>query len=220
MKGCRKSRFSKPVKLLIFVLIVLLILFGWYCHSARKIAGEILTDEIHAAIIDVVNKSNEVLQGLDVMYDDYFTVHYDESGAIDSLYANTGLINQINMIVQTEIQNRLDGLRTMTVSLPIGALSGSPYLSKFGLTIPLQAQVVSNCRTVLRSEFSEMGINNTLHRLQIDCLISVNMIVPSRSFSEEISNEILVAETVIAGKVPSTYLGENTKTDYLDLLPN
>ena len=46
------------------------------------------------------------------------------------------------------------------------------------------------------------------------------MLIPSRSVVCDVTNEILVAENVIVGEVPETYLGENSTTDYLDLIPD
>ena len=160
------------------------------------------------------------MQKLDIFYDDYFKVTVDNDGKVELLSANTGLINQVNVLVQTEIQNRLNELRTKTIYVTFGSLFGSAVLSQYGVPIPINAKVVANCYTKLVSEFLPLGINNTLHKLQINCYVTVKILVPTRSVVDEMYNEILMAESVISGEVPSTYLGENTPTDYLDLLPD
>ena len=157
---------------------------------------------------------------MDIFYQDYFSVHYAADGNVDSVSANAGLINQVNTILQTEIQNRLNAFRTFTTELPFGALSGSSFLSDYGFPISVRAELVGNCYTKLKSEFSDYGINNTLHRLLIDCVVEMEMVVPTGIVLENVTNEFVLAETVISGKVPSTYLGENTNTNYLDLLPD
>ena len=59
--------------------------------------------------------------------------------------------------------------------------------------------------TDLRSEFSEKGIKQTLHRvyLQVDCEVSI--LTPYNSITEKVSNQVLLIENVIVGKIPSTY---------------
>ena len=57
----------------------------------------------------------------------------------------------------------------------------------------------------MRSEFSAQGINQTLHRvyLQVDCEVSV--LTPYNTISENVSNQVLLIENVIVGKIPNTY---------------
>ena len=204
------------ILLLIPIISVIIVL----STVGRSAVNRILSEQAKAVVIDIVNDSNEVLQKMDVFYSDYFTVHYDGEGSVDSVSANTGLINQMNMILQTDVQNRLDAFHVLSTELPFGALTGSAVLSGFGLRIPIRAQVVGTCYTELRSEFSALGINNTLHRLQINCLVELRMIVPNDTFVDKVTNEILLAETVISGKVPNTYLGDSAMADYFDLIPD
>lgn len=207
-------------KLLIFLLIVLLVAI-YVLIFGMNLVSKLCAEEVRAEVINIINYSNEVIQALNLFYEDYFTVHYkDDKGKVDHITANTGLVNQVNMIIQTEIQNRLNNLRRMKLSLPFGVFTGSTVLSAFGSEIFINARVIGNCYTVLSSEFKTVGINQTLHRLQINCYVEINMLIPTRSVAADVTNEILIAENVIVGDVPSTYLGENTTTDYLDLLPD
>ena len=213
-------RFSKASKILIVLFLVIVSVTVYICTVGIKFVADMCAEEIRSEITDIVNKSNESIQKMDVMYEDYFKVSQDEDGKIRLLSANTGLINQINMIVQTEIQNRLDLLRDKDFYIGVGAFTGSAVLSEFGTQIPIHSKVVANCSTELVSEFSKIGINNTLHRLQINCIISVKILIPSKSIVQDVHNELLIAESILQGEVPTTYLGENTPTDYVDLLPD
>ena len=51
----------------------------------------------------------------------------------------------------------------------------------------------------------QFGINQTIHRiyLQIDCRISI--LTPYNITEEKISNQVLIAENVIVGKIPEAY---------------
>jgi len=205
--------------IIILFAIVITIIVYFFIFSVNMIATMCI-EETRAEVINIVNDSNEVIQGLDIFYEDYFTIIKDKDDKITMITANSSLINQVNMIIQTEIQNRLNELRKETIYLPTGAFTGLTLLSNYGSRIPINAQVISNCYTVLSSEFTEMGINQTRHRLQINCFVEIKLTVPSREVTDKVTNEILITESVIVGQVPSTYLGENTTTDYLDLLPD
>lgn len=78
-----------------------------------------------------------------------------------------------------------------------------------GPGIPIKISTIGNVITDLRSEFTAQGINQTLHRvyLQVECEVSI--LTPYKSISEKITNQVLIAENVIVGKIPSTYYNLN-----------
>lgn len=50
--------------------------------------------------------------------------------------------------------------------------------------------------------------------------ITADVTVPSRAADVTVTQDTVLAETIIAGKVPSTYLIDSGgNSDYLDLLP-
>ena len=59
--------------------------------------------------------------------------------------------------------------------------------------------------TDLRPEFVEAGINQTLHRIYLEVRCNVNILTPYNTFSETVTNQILLTEGVIIGNIPDTY---------------
>ena len=213
-------RVSRCKKNFIVLAIILIAVTAYFFAFTSDLIATTCEEEARAEVINIVNDSNEVIQKLGIFYEDFFTVIKDSNDKVTMVKANSALINQINMIIQTEIQNRLNELRTKSLYVPTGAFTGLTFLSAYGSKVPINAKIVSNCYTVLSSEFKEMGINQTLHRLQINCFVEIILTVPKGKVKSNVTNEILVTEAVIVGEVPSTFLGENVTTDYLDLLPN
>ncbi len=68
---------------------------------------------------------------------------------------------------------------------------------------------VGNVETDLVSQFSEAGINQTLHRIYLNVNCKVTILTPFDSIEETITNQVLLAEAVIMGEVPSTYYNLN-----------
>ena len=68
---------------------------------------------------------------------------------------------------------------------------------------------VGNVETELASQFSEAGINQTLHRIYLNVSCKVTILTPFNSIEENITNQVLIAEAVILGDVPSTYYNLN-----------
>lgn len=90
-----------------------------------------------------------------------------------------------------------------------GSFTGFKLLSGKGPGIPIRISSIGNVETDLRSEFTAQGINQTLHRvyLQVECEISI--LTPFENITEKITNQVLIAENVIVGKIPSTYYNLN-----------
>ena len=59
--------------------------------------------------------------------------------------------------------------------------------------------------TDLRSEFTEAGINQTLHRIYLEVKCNVNILTPYKTIKETIYNQVLLVEGVIIGNIPDTY---------------
>ena len=55
------------------------------------------------------------------------------------------------------------------------------------------------------SEFTSVGINQTLHRIYLNLTCSIGILTPFKTVSKEVSSRVLLTETVIVGNVPSTY---------------
>ncbi len=214
------SKFVKPkISIYIFAFLLIATVVIMAVFSVNMI-NTMCEEEAKAEIIDVINEGNGIVQNMALGYGELFNVYKDGEEKITMITANSALINSINIILRTEIQNRLNELREEIIYLPTGAFTGIPIFSSMGSNVPVTARIISNCHTEFISDFSEMGINQTRHRLRIRCKVDMELTVPSKTVEDVITHEILIAESVIVGEVPSTYLGENTTTDYLDLLPD
>ncbi len=68
---------------------------------------------------------------------------------------------------------------------------------------------VGNVETDLVSQFSEAGINQTLHRIYLKVSTEVTILTPFDTIQQQITNQVLIAEAVILGEVPDTYYNLN-----------
>ena len=62
-----------------------------------------------------------------------------------------------------------------------------------------------NIETAIDSQFTAVGINQTLHRIYLNLNCSIGILTPFKSVSKSVSSKVLLTETVIVGEVPSTY---------------
>ena len=74
--------------------------------------------------------------------------------------------------------------------------------------------------TDLISEFTQAGVNQTLHRIYLNVDCSISILTPFDTVEETITNQVLLAEAVIVGDVPATYYNLNgvTNDDLMEVM--
>jgi hypothetical protein len=55
-------------------------------------------------------------------------------------------------------------------------------------------------------QFLEAGVNQTLHQIMLDIEVCVQVLLPGETTELPVRTRICVAETIIVGEVPDTYL--------------
>ena len=175
------------------VLDAILPIFDTLCKDKAKSIATIISNE------EATNVMKEHT------YDELFTLEKDKDGNITIIKSNIIAINEIISDVAVKIQNTINQRGRENIEIALGSFTGFKLLSGKGPGVPIKISSIGNVETDLRSEFSEKGINQTLHRvyLQVDCEVSI--LTPYNSITEKVSNQVLLIENVIVGKIPSTY---------------
>lgn len=85
----------------------------------------------------------------------------------------------------------------------------------------IQISPIGTVETDLKSEFTSQGINQTLHRVYLDVKAKVNILTPFQDIEKEITNQVLLVENVIVGRIPQNYYnleGLNGTSDALEII--
>lgn len=205
---------------ILFLLTVSVVVgnFCFFLFQVRPTIENYCGTEVRSVIRNVINAANEVILSKNVSYEDVFSVKKKEGSELCLVTANNGLINQISMLWATEIQKGLDSRKNVRIKRPAGAFSGSALFAQFGKDIELNVNFSATSRTEYKSSFSRGGINQTLHRLYLTAYVDATIITPFRTENVVVDETYLFAESVIDGKVPSTYISSSDCTEYLDLI--
>lgn len=161
---------------------------------------------ITQAVTDCVSQQN-------LTYGDFITMQTDEAGRVTSLTGNLSAASLLRSELVGYIANELDSLRQESFGIPLGTLTGWLIFSGKGPTVQVELLSVGDVTTQLRHDFEEAGINQTLHRVILDVSVTVWLLIPGETIPASVDSQTCVAETVIVGQVPDTYLyvgnGEN-----------
>ena len=191
------------------VLDAVLPIFNTLCENRAKSIATMISNE--QATIVMTEHS----------YDELFTIEKNNNGNVVMIKANVVPINEIISDVANRIQEQLDQKGREDVEIALGSFTGFKLLAGRGPGIKIRISSIGNVETDLRSEFTSQGINQTLHRVYLQVKCRVSILTPFNDIEQEITNQVLLAENVIVGNIPSTYYnleGLNGKSDALELV--
>lgn len=192
------------------IVLCLLLFFGWVAVRSVMYLRELSCDMVLSDAVDLmtlcVNDTiNRTLSGRDYGYDYFVTIDRDESGAVTAIKANMARINALSSELLSDIVEAADK-GELSLSIPLGNILGSSLLLGKGPDIPVDITLLTSSRVDFKNEISAAGINQTKHEMKLDVVVDIDVVLPWRTVSTQVVTEILIAETVIVGEVPQTYL--------------
>jgi sporulation protein YunB len=154
----------------------------------------------------------------EITYDTLVTLNKDDSGQVTAIVANMVNINRLQADLTENMTKNIKDSKTSEIKIPLGNMFGNVFLSGLGPRISFNIISVNSTKASFSSTFSSAGINQTRHRIILEANVIVSVLVPGAISSVSVNSQIMIAETVIVGKVPQTYAyfgSENTDNDDL-----
>ncbi len=189
--------------LLLVCLIVLLTLRSKYRYVIRDLAQTSVMNTTSDLTNDAIAK--QIAAG-NIAYDRIVYFEKDLDGRITALKTNMSEINRLKTDVLNIINDEIMALDNSDIGVPLGSLFLPEIFSGRGPAIPVHILSIRNSDASFVSSFSQAGINQTLHRLNMEVSIDVAVLVLGETTSFTMSSEVVVAETIIVGQVPNTFL--------------
>ena len=154
-----------------------------------------------------------------VEYDDLMNVRMDDSGQVSLLSANTMRMNALADRAGDAALRKLETVSAQKVYVPLGAALGLTLLAGAGPGIAVQILPVGTVQTDFETEFEACGINQTRHKVYLQLSASIRIVIPTGAKTTNVSANMLVAESIIIGKVPESFVGYNLNPDELNMVP-
>jgi len=200
----------------VLVLIVVMLVFSFMVNpvimdtvviKSRAMA----TRAINSSVADVVMNS--------IMYDDLVNIVSDEFGNISMIQANSLEINNLTKDLALTCEDRIRENGKAGVSIPLGTFTGVPLLVGRGPRINVKMTPIGSVICKFVSHFETAGINQTVHKIYVNVVANVSVIMPLTSRSIEAQQQVLISESVIVGQVPEVYLQSDTLDTLLNFVP-
>lgn len=218
---------SKPKKtykkrLIIFIIIASFFLFGVYIFKANIDPVIISVSEKKTLSLagHAVTLSIEEVMSQDLGYNDIIIIKYTTDGKISHMAVNSVVANIITKKLAHIVYNNLITLGKDGIDISLGTLTGMPIFTEKGPYANFEVMPISTVSCNLSSDFTSAGINQTIHKLYANVSVDIAVIIPGlRDKLVKVNTSVVLAENIIVGEIPSTYLAFGKIDSSLNLVP-
>lgn len=169
---------------------------------AESKAQQLMTNNINKATDEVLFRM------IDRGYNSYVNITRDNNGDIILIELNILAVNKVIMDMSNICQDYIEDSDITEIGIPLGAFTGSLFLSGVGndIKMPMRNYGISN--TQYLSTFESVGINQTKHTVYIQIDAYMDIIFPLNTQRVTKSSGYVLCENIIVGKVPDVYFND------------
>ena len=199
--------FRRIIAILLLLTVLLTVGFFLLRSRYRDVIRDLAETQVKNATSDLTNDAiaKQIADGV-VQYDRIVYFEKDLDGRITALKTNIGEVNRLKTDILNIINDEILALDNSDIGIPMGSLFLPELLSGRGPVIPVHILSIRNSDANFHSNFTQAGINQTLHQVTMQVSVDVAVLVLGETASFTMVSEVVVAETVIVGDVPNTFL--------------
>ena len=202
-----RRRIRRILHLLLAVFVAVSLGFLMLRSRYRDVIRDLAETQVKNTTSDLTNDAiaKQIDEGI-IQYDRIVYFEKDLDGRITALKTNMSEVNRLKTDILNLINDEILALDTSDIGIPLGSLFLPELFSGKGPSIPVRILSIRNSDASFASSFSQAGINQTLHQVTMIVSVDVAVLVLGQTSSFTVNSEVVVAESVIVGDVPSTFL--------------
>lgn len=168
------------------------------CRIAVSDACDIVTGQVNAVVAQVMAEEN---------YDgeSFVRLEKNEAGEVTAVSSDMSHINALSAEILHRVIDATEN-RTLEVSVPLGNLTGVSLLMGRGPGVPVEIIMLTSSHVEFQNNVVTAGINQTKHQINLEVVVDIDVLIPWDTESAQVVTEVLIADVVVVGKVPETYL--------------
>lgn len=175
--------------------------------------------QAYSSAVETLNQAVKQITSVGVQYHELVDTYLDEHGRVAMLRANTMRMNELAAQTALTAEEMLNSNDLCYVQIPLGAALGIHSLSGFGPRIAVQILPVGAVHTSFDTELESAGINQTRHKIFLTLRATVSLIVPTGSQRVDVKSTLPIAESIIVGEVPQSFVDVTDQDDMLEFAP-
>ncbi len=133
-------------------------------------------------------------------------IKLDSRGRVVFIQPNTLEFNRLAADTTIKVQAALKMITDEKVYIPVGQVLGSQLLASWGPPIVVTIIPIGTVQVKVVDKFEQAGINQTRHMIYLFATTNVRIVVPLVSSTVSVNTQVPIAEYVVVGEVPSTYV--------------
>lgn len=205
------------------IIILVILLFAVALIVLEQNLSQTFLDLSYASAysmaVETITRAVKQVVESGISYEELIETRLDGEGRVTLLQANTMRMNELASQTALLAETELNSYSNQFVEVPMGAATGIGFLSGFGPTFSVKILPVGAVHTSFQSEFASAGINQTRHKIFLTLRTTVCLIVPMGTQMVDITSSIPVAENIIVGQVPDSFVDVSDQEDMLNLIP-
>lgn len=209
MRGKSKNSAALFVKLFITVVLIAALSFVSDMRMTPVINTLALSRAQNLATVIINDTVADMLSDGGESFNELIKIEYDAAGKISALTADSVKMNRLKSLISVSITEAIGRIEESRISIAIGTLTGSTFLTGRGPKIDLNVHISCSCSIEVRNSFEYSGINQTMHKVLLDITTNVYVLSVGETLTSEVFTSIPVAETVIIGQIPEIYAGKD-----------
>ena len=161
-----RRRIRRVFHWLILFILLLSLAFLMLRSRYRDVIRDLAQTQVKNTTSDLTNDAiaKQIAEGI-IQYDRIVYFEKDLEGRITALKTNMSEVNRLKTDILNLINDEILALDTSDIGIPLGSLFLPELLSGKGPAIPVHILSIRNSDATFSSNFSQAGINQTLHRL-------------------------------------------------------
>lgn len=214
-----KSPQGRLGRLCLLGILLLTALFMVLEGNLSQVILDLAQADAYALAVDVLNEAVANAMATGITYNELVTLEKDTAGRVTMLQANTMRMNELAASIALGAQDQLAQNGGQVVRVPLGAATGVPLFAGSGPKLEVRIVPVGAVSTRFMTEFESAGINQTRHKIYLFLQATVALVLPNGSQQVEVGAQVPIAESIIVGAVPESFVDVNNTSDLLNLLP-
>jgi len=162
---------------------------------AKNVVSQVIDDEVKKVMLEEF-----------FSYDKIVVISRDKDGKVTSVSANSTLINRFTNDLGISIGDELDKISRVKRKIPLSSVFGTDLFSGLGPRITVRFVPISVTNADISHTFEEAGINQTIHTVNLTVTVDMEVLIPMAGSTLHINSGMPIAQTLIVGSVPGTYL--------------
>ena len=197
-------RIGKIALIVVLIAALLLLLLR---RKYDAVIVELTQTQVTNSTSDLINDAiAEQIANGKIEYDRIVYFEKDLNGKITALKTNIGEVNKLKTDTLNIINDEILATDHSEMGIPLGSLFLPELFSGKGPEIPVKILSIRNSDATFESTFAHAGINQTLHQIRMCVLVDVAVLVLGETVTFTVNSEVVIAETIIVGAVPDTFL--------------